>query len=38
MLNTRISIFFSLPIASLDKLALQQGLDSIGAQPMPAAE
>jgi arsenate reductase (thioredoxin) len=38
MLNTRISIFVSLPIVFLDKLALQQGLDSIGAQPMPAAE
>ena len=38
MLNTRISIFVSLPIVSLDKLALQQGLDSIGAQHMPAAE
>jgi arsenate reductase (thioredoxin) len=38
MLNTRISIFVSLPIVALDKLALQQGLDSIGAQLTPAAE
>jgi arsenate reductase len=38
MLNTRISIFVNLPIVSLDKLALQQGLDSIGAQLTPAAE
>lgn len=30
MLNTRISIFVSLPIRSLDKLTLQRRLDSIG--------
>jgi arsenate reductase len=30
MLNNRISIFISLPIRSLDKLALQRQLDSIG--------
>jgi arsenate reductase len=30
MLNNRISIFVSLPIRSLDKLALQKRLDSIG--------
>ena len=30
MLNNRISIFVSLPIRSLDKLALQRQLDSIG--------
>jgi len=30
MLNNRISIFVSLPIRSLDKLALQKQLDSIG--------
>lgn len=30
MLNNRISIFTSLPIASLDKLALQRRLDDIG--------
>jgi len=30
MLNNRISIFISLPIRSLDKLALQKQLDSIG--------
>jgi protein-tyrosine-phosphatase len=30
MLNNRISIFVSLPIGSLDKLALQRQLDSIG--------
>jgi protein-tyrosine-phosphatase len=30
MLNNRISIFVSLPIRSLDKLALQKHLDSIG--------
>jgi protein-tyrosine-phosphatase len=30
MLNNRISIFVSLPIRSLDKLALQARLDSIG--------
>jgi arsenate reductase (thioredoxin) len=30
MLNNRISIFTSLPISSLDKLALQKRLDEIG--------
>jgi protein-tyrosine-phosphatase len=30
MLNSRISIFTSLPIASLDRLALQKKLDEIG--------
>ena len=30
MLNNRISIFISLPIRSIDKLALQKRLDSIG--------
>lgn len=32
MLNNRISIFTSLPIASLDRLSLQKHLDEIGAQ------
>ncbi len=32
MLNTRISIFVSLPMASLDRLALQTRLDDIGRQ------
>lgn len=32
MLNNRIQIFVNLPIASLDKLALQEQLDSIGQQ------
>jgi protein-tyrosine-phosphatase len=31
MLNNRIGIFVSLPMASLDRLALQQRLDAIGA-------
>jgi hypothetical protein len=30
MLERRISIFTSLPLASLDKLALQKQLDEIG--------
>ena len=30
MLNSRISIFTSLPMASIDKLALQRRLDEIG--------
>jgi protein-tyrosine-phosphatase len=30
MLNSRISIFTSLPLASIDKLALQGRLDEIG--------
>ena len=34
MLNNRISIFTSLPMHSLDKLALQRRLDEIG-RPMP---
>ena len=32
MLNNRISIFVSLPLASLDRLALQKRLDAIGAK------
>ena len=32
MINQRISIFVSLPIASLDKLTLQKRLDEIGAK------
>jgi arsenate reductase (thioredoxin) len=31
-LRTRISLFLALPIASLDKLALQSGLETIGRQ------
>jgi arsenate reductase len=44
MLNNRISVFVSLPIRSLDRLALQKRLDSIGktkgagATPATAAE
>jgi hypothetical protein len=44
MLNNRISIFVSLPIRSLDRLALQKQLDAIGkskdagATPATAAE
>ena len=44
MLNNRISIFLSLPIRSLDRLALQRQLDAIGktkdagATPASAAE
>ena len=30
MLNNRISVFVSLPLASLDRLALQRHLDAIG--------
>jgi hypothetical protein len=30
MLSTRISVFVSLPIASLDRLTLQRRLDAIG--------
>jgi hypothetical protein len=30
MLNSRISIFTSLPLAALDKLSLQRRLDDIG--------
>jgi arsenate reductase len=36
MLNSRISIFTSLPMASIDKLALQKRLDEIG-QNLPKA-
>lgn len=36
MLNNRISIFTSLPLDSLDKLALQRRLDEIGSD-MPKA-
>ncbi len=36
MLNSRISIFTSLPMASIDKLALQRRLDEIG-QNLPKA-
>ena len=36
MLNNRISIFVSLPMASIDKLALQKRLDEIG-RDMPKA-
>lgn len=32
-LNTRIGIFTSLPVASLDRLALQKSLDDIGRTP-----
>lgn len=40
MMNTRISIFVSLPIRSLDRLTLQKRLEAIGAsnlQEVPAA-
>jgi arsenate reductase (thioredoxin) len=37
MLNNRISIFVSLPMASLDRLALQRRLDEIG-RTLPKAE
>lgn len=37
MLNNRISIFTSLPIASLDSLALQKQLDAIGKKADTAA-
>lgn len=38
MLNNRISIFVSLPLASLDRLTLQRRLDAIGSvAPKPAA-
>jgi hypothetical protein len=43
MLNNRISVLVSLPIASLDKLVLQEHLDAIGKSrgadraPAPAA-
>jgi hypothetical protein len=43
MLNNRIDIFVSLPLAKLDQLALQKRLDAIGktkdaASPATAAE
>jgi protein-tyrosine-phosphatase len=41
MLNNRISLFINLPMASLDKMALQKRLDEIGkaqSAPTPAAE
>jgi protein-tyrosine-phosphatase len=34
MLNQRISIFISLPIASLDRLSLQKRLEEIGRKPV----
>jgi hypothetical protein len=37
MLNQRISIFISLPIASLDRLSLQRRLDDIGRTRADAA-
>jgi hypothetical protein len=36
MLNNRISIFTSLPMNSLDRLALQKRLDEIGRNPAQA--
>lgn len=33
MLNNRISIFASLPVSTIDKLALQERLDEIGRNP-----
>ncbi|KGJ05546.1 Protein-tyrosine-phosphatase [Paracoccus halophilus] len=36
MLRNRISIFTSLPIASLDRMSLQQRVDEIGRQSAPA--
>jgi arsenate reductase len=33
-LETRIKLFLSLPIASIDKLRLQEGLDRIGKTPL----
>ncbi len=38
MLNNRISIFVSLPISSLDRLALQKRLDSIGKTSIDATK
>jgi protein-tyrosine-phosphatase len=38
MLTNRISVFVSLPLASLDRLALQKNLDEIGKMPRVAAE
>jgi protein-tyrosine-phosphatase len=37
MIDTRIGIFVSLPIASLDRLSLQKRLDAIGQRAEPAA-
>ena len=38
MLNNRISVFVSLPLAALDKLALQKRLEEIGrSKPMAEA-
>ena len=36
MLNNRISVFLSLPMATLDKMALQQHLDEIGREKAAA--
>jgi arsenate reductase len=33
MLDRRISLFLSLPLASLDRLALKREIDDIGRQP-----
>ena len=38
MLRNRISIFVSLPMGSLDKLALQKRLDAIGKTDAEAAQ
>jgi protein-tyrosine-phosphatase len=38
MLNNRIGIFTSLPLASLDQIALQKQLDDIGRTKAPAPE
>lgn len=38
MLNNRIGIFSSLPLASLDEIALQKQLDDIGRSKAPAPE
>lgn len=38
MLRNRISIFVNLPIASLDRMALQDRLDSIGRDRSGAAQ
>ena len=36
MLNQRIGIFCSLPVAALDRLSLQRSLDAIGRGETPA--
>lgn len=36
MLRSRISIFVNLPIATLDRMALQRNVDTIGKAPAPA--